>query len=344
MELYGRSWTRRELEARIGKLEQIGGIRRFECAEGPEKGTELIQVRTGAGLSYTVTPTKGLDLSLAEFGGTPISWQAAGGDIHPMYYEPEGAGWLRTASGGLLMTCGLMHAGWTAEHDGRQFGLHGRVHHTPARQVAAEGQWNGDDYDMRISGTMEETALFGGHLRMRREIRSRLGENRITITDTVENAGFEPCPHMILYHFNFGFPLLTDGAELTFPPGTVKPREAETPLEDYDRWQEPTAGYLERCYYHKPDAASQRVSANIRQPEFPQAGGQHIPLNVTLSWGTDTLPQLVQWKLPAEGAHVLGIEPANCGMDGAPPEEADRLRVMLQPGERVRYDLELNIG
>jgi len=343
MELYGRSWTRRELEERIGRLEQVGGIRRFECTEGAERGVEMIQVRTGAGLAYTVSPTKGLDLSLAEFGGVPISWQAAGGDIHPMYYDQEGTSWLRTASGGLLMTCGLMHAGAPAVREEGPHGLHGRAHHTPAKQVHAAGQWNGDEYEMCISGIVEEVSIFGGHLRMRREIRSRLGSNSIRMTDIVENAGFEPCPHMIMYHFNFGFPLLSEDVELEFPRGDVKPREIETPLTGYEEWQAPTADYNERVYFHKPESNSGQATARIRQPRFPQPGGTHRSLDVSLSWHTDTLPQLVEWKMPGKGVHVLGIEPANCGMDGSAPDEPGN-RIVLQPGQSVRYDLELNIG
>lgn len=56
MQLFGQNWTRRELEARIGHLGQIGGIRRMTLTEGKEAGTELIQVRTGAGLSFDVVP------------------------------------------------------------------------------------------------------------------------------------------------------------------------------------------------------------------------------------------------------------------------------------------------
>jgi hypothetical protein len=119
MQLYGRMWTRRQLEARVGRLEQIGGVRRFRLTEGPEDGVEQIQVRTGAGLTYYVTPQHGLDISFAEFGGTPISWQSVNGDVHPAYYEPTGLEWLRTAAGGLLMTCGLTQVGSPCVDDGK---------------------------------------------------------------------------------------------------------------------------------------------------------------------------------------------------------------------------------
>ncbi|WJH37600.1 hypothetical protein N6H14_32090 [Paenibacillus sp. CC-CFT747] len=58
MKLFGRSWTRDELEARVGRIEQLGGIRRVRLEEGVETGTEQIWVRTGAGLAYAVTPPR----------------------------------------------------------------------------------------------------------------------------------------------------------------------------------------------------------------------------------------------------------------------------------------------
>ena len=71
MQLYNRTWTRRELEARVGRIEQIGGVRRLRLDEGPENGVEQIQVRTGSGLAYSLTPEHCLDISLTEFGGVP---------------------------------------------------------------------------------------------------------------------------------------------------------------------------------------------------------------------------------------------------------------------------------
>jgi hypothetical protein len=56
------------------------------------------------------------------------------------------------------------------------------------------------------------------------------------------------------------------------------------------------------------------------------------------------LPVLVQWKMPGEGTHVLGIEPANCHLEG---RAADRIRgtlVSLAPGQMVEYNLELSIS
>ena len=164
MRLYDRNLTRRELEARVGRIEQVGGVRRMVLTEGKEQGTEVIQVRTGAGLAYHVLPSRCLDISLATVGDVPISWQSGNGDVHPAYYDPGGLEWLRTAAGGLLMTCGFTQAGAPNNDGGVELGLHGRAHHTAASQVAAQGRWDGDEYDMAVSGTVEESShLRGAH-------------------------------------------------------------------------------------------------------------------------------------------------------------------------------------
>ena len=344
MKLYGRNWTRRELEARVGRIEQIGGLRRMRLAEGFEDGSEQIQVRTGAGLAYYVSPSRALDISLAEFGGAPLSWGSASGDVHPAYYDAAGAEWLRTAAGGLLMTCGLSYVGAPADDQGQAFGLHGRVHHIPARQVSMNGCWQGDDYLMEISGVVEEMALFGDSWRLSRTIRSRLGHNRIEITDVVENAGFAPAEHMILYHFNFGFPLLSEETAVQFPSNLVVPRDDGTTVYGYDHWDGPQAGYQERVYYHQ-DFDTEEVAVVICNPHFPMAGNaRSLPLWVRLSYSTRQLPRLVQWKMAGAGAHVLGIEPANCYVEGRAAERARGTLVTLEPGETRQYDLALDLS
>ncbi len=348
MKLYGNNWTRRELEARVGRLEQLGGIRRFKLTEGTEAGVELIQVRTGAGLSYYVSPMRCLDISLTEFGGIPISWQSPNGDVHPAYYNVEGFEWLRTAVGGLLMTCGLRQVGSPGEDQGESFGLHGRIHHTPARQVAALGSWIGDEYEMVISGIIEETRIFGEFFRLTREIRSRLGENIILINDKIENLGFESTLLMLLYHFNFGFPLMSEGTRILFPSKRVVPREPETPLGGYDKWQKPTVGYQERVYYYeeivKSSDENNWATAVIQNPEFPLADSGSCDLSVHLSWATESLPRLVQWKMPGAGVHVLGIEPANCYVEGRAKERERGTLVALEPGQSSSYELKLEIS
>lgn len=343
MNLYGKEWSRRELEARLGRIEQIGGLRRVQSTEGLEAGVEQIQVRTGAGLAYSVLPSRGLDIGLTEFAGMPLCWLSPNSEAHPAYFDDRDLGWLRTASGGLLMTCGMTQAGSPGEENGEHLGLHGRVHHTPARQVCAEGCWDGDEYLMTVRGQVEETRMFGTHLHLQRTISSRLGQNKILLHDVVENAGFEPAPHMLLYHFNFGFPLLDAQTKIHFPGGSVTPREADLSLEDLEVWQPPQPGYRERVYYHEnlSTGADGMVTVTLRNPHFPSA---NRPLMVSLAWDAHRLPVLVQWKMPGEGMHVLGIEPANCHVEGRAAERERGTLVMLAPGQKMEYNLGLSLS
>ncbi len=345
MQLYQRRWTRRELEARVGRIEQLGGVRRMRLDEGPERGVEQIQVRTGTGLAYYISPERGLDISLAEFGGAPISWQAPNGDVHPAYFDDRGEHWLRTAAGGLLMTCGFTQAGSPGEDNGQELGLHGRAHHTAARHVGVSAQWEGDDYVMRIRGVVEETIIYGEFIRLTREITSRLGSNRISIIDHYENLGFEPTPLMLLYHFNFGFPLLTEETQVAFPSQHVTARESTYDLTGYDGWQQPDPAYAARVYFHEQLIADDKgwASATLYAPNFPLPAGPN-PVTVRLAWDATTLPRLVQWRMAGAGTHVLGIEPANCNVNGRAATRADGSLVMLDPGADYTCRLELNIN
>jgi len=343
MKLYGNELSRRDVETLAGKLDQVGGLRRMKLSGGPEDGVDVVEVRTGTGLRYHVLASRCLDISLCEFAGAPVSWQSPAGDVHPAYYDDRGAGWLRTAAGGLLMTCGLTQVGSPCIDEGAELGVHGRAHHTPAREVAAEGRWCEDDYEMRIAGVVEEAAIFGERLRLEREITSRLGSGEIAIRDTVRNCGHAETPLMVLYHFNFGWPLLSEATELSFPSGRVVPREDSTPLDGYDRWPAPEPGCAERVYYHEEIAtgADGFATATIRNPSFPAAGGD-TPLTVRLSWKADTLPELVQWRMPGAGEHVLGIEPANCRVGGRAAERERGALQHLEPGESREFELRLD--
>lgn len=294
-------------------------------------------------MSYSVLPSRGLDIGLAEFGGVPLSWLSPNGEAHPAFYDDRGLAWLRTAAGGLLMTCGLSQVGLPGADSGEELGLHGRAHHTPARHICAEGYWEGDEYFTVVRGKVEETSIFGWNLRLTRHISSCLGKNEIVIQDVVENAGFERAPHMLLYHFNFGFPLLDAETEIHFPAGRVTPREPDLPLEGLENWQSPQAGYEERVYYHEnlSTGADRMATVTVRNPHFPMADR---PLIVRLAWEAGNLPVLVQWKMPGEVTHALGIEPANCHVDGRGAERERGTLVMLAPGQTMEYHLKLTVS
>jgi hypothetical protein len=47
--------------------------------------------------------------------------------------------------------------------------------------------------------------------------------------------------------------------------------------------------------------------------------------------------------MPGAGVHVLGIEPANCLVEGRAVERERGTLVILEPGEQRTYELQLSI-
>lgn len=339
----------RDRDPRLGRREQAFGLFPVEGTEGPEQGVRMVEARTGAGLSFWAMPSRCLDIWRAEFAGTPLAWLAPPGAPHPAHYEPEGMEWLRSMTGGLLMTCGLTQVGTPCEDEGESLGLHGRIHALPARQCSARVEdLPGGGAELVVEGVVEQARLFGEHLSLRRRISAKAGGNEIVVRDEIRNEGWSPSPLMLLYHFNFGWPLLSPGARLSLPSRRVRPRDEGTPLDGLDTWQDPSDGG-ERVYYHEDLAAEDRggrprAVVAIDQPEFPIAGGAlSVPIRAELEWTADSLPRFVQWRMPGRGAHVLGIEPSNCWVSGRAAERAVGTLRMLEPGASESFELRFSI-
>jgi hypothetical protein len=342
--LWGRDWSREELEQRVGDVLQVGGVRMVELADGKERGVRAAEVRTGTGLAFTVLLDRGMDISHAEHAGRPMNWRSMTEDAHPAYFEPEGLSWVRTFYGGLLVTCGLSWAGAPC-HDpqagparlgARDLGLHGRISHTPAKNVYADGAWDGDEYRMWVRGRCQEGLVFGENLILTREIRTQLGSNSLTVTDTVENAGYDRVEHMLLYHINIGFPAVDADSELLSPSKSVTPRDAdaEAGQERARTFDAPIAGYAEKAYFHDlgADGDGRTGTAVVNR---------RLGFGVYVRFNRRELPHYCEWKMMGQRNYVVGMEPANCLPLGRVTErEAGRLQC-LEPRETRQYTLEL---
>jgi hypothetical protein len=341
--LYGRSYTREELLARVGDISQVARLKPYRLAEGHEEGVLAIDVTTGGGLDFSVLASRGLDVSSAAYNGRPLAWRSATMDQHPAFFEPQGRGWLRSFFGGLVLTCGLTWMGADCVDEGVPLGLHGRVSHLPATNVHWDGWWEGDDYILSVSGKVREAVVFGENIQLSRRIWARLGENRFFIEDVVENMGYQRTPHMMLYHINIGFPAVEDGARLLSPSETVTPRDAdaEEGREQYARMQPPTKGYREKAYFHdmRPDAEGQVTTAVVNPASD---GGEGF--GVYVAYRKAELPWFCEWKMMDQGTYVVGMEPGNALVLGRAKErEAGRLQ-FLEPGEARKYHLEIGVA
>jgi hypothetical protein len=203
-------WTHK-----ISHPAQVGGIETSVLDNGPERGTRIAWINTGTGLRYKVVIDRAMDIVDAFYNHHSLAWISHAGITSPQPFSGRSLGWLRTFAGGLLTTCGLSHIGGPESDAYSERGLHGLISNTPAHieSIIQPDPVRGK-MDMSITGTMKETQVFGPSLELKRTISGRVGQPLIRIRDEVINRGNTAAPHMLLYHLNFGWPLVDEGTEI----------------------------------------------------------------------------------------------------------------------------------
>lgn len=341
--LWGRPWTRGELLARVGRLDQVAGVQLVEAGDGAERGVRLLRFTTGSGFGFDVLVDRGFDVGRAWLGGWPLAWWSPVGLIGPGLHDSAGIEWFRGFPGGLVSTCGLDHTLLGGADDSAAFnyphrktetyGLHGRYTGLPARLAGYGTSWHGDECVLWAEGEVVQAAVFGEQLMLCRRIEADLGGTALRITDTITNLGATGCPHMLLYHCNIGFPVVDAGAELVYPagPGTCV-SEASDP--DYRELRGPCADFVEECYEHDmaadPDGM---VSAAV----VNRVAG----LGVYQRYQRAAFPHHITWRQLGAGTYVVAMEPSTNRDAGRLDARARGELQHLSPGEERRYTLEI---
>jgi hypothetical protein len=335
-----REFSRSEIECRIGDLRQLGGIRHCELTEGRARGVRAAIVDTGAGLSFTVLPDRGLDIADCSYKGVGLVYHAPGGIAHPSFHDPSGSEWLRVFFGGLLTTCGLTYFGDPGRDGDEELGLHGRYAAQSARQVCDLSRWEGEERILEITGIVEESVLFGDKLRLTRSISTALGARSLRIHDRVENVGPRPSPFTILYHVNAGFPLLDEASELLLASCSIEPYDepAAERIGEVLGFAAPDRDAVGLDYLHSmaADGEGYTRAAMINRS---LAGG----LGLSLRYHTASLPFLNEWKMLNEVDYVVGFEPVNVKIVNRSILRAEGRLPMLEPGEQREMDIEIGV-
>ena len=305
--------------------QQAYTLRRVTLAEGKAKGATVIEVCTAGGLQVDIMADSGLDIGQVRYKGTNMTWICKNGYDTPARFIPYENEFLKTFPGGMVYTCGMRSAGDPNWDGGEYHPLHGRYHGLSAEQVAA---YEEDDVII-VKGRVRETALFGAALEMKRTIRIPVFGASVTVSDEVTNLNPTPEEYSLLYHCNFGYPLVSAKAHIQFPEErktTVRDAFAGEILGSEHLFEEPVPGQAERCYFHE----NMERKVSIVNPE--------IGAKMTLSW-SETLPILVQWRSMASGDYACGLEPTNCYIMGRKNERENGTLPVLAPFESVKTEL-----
>lgn len=323
-QLYGTQFSKTDLLKRVGDMSQIAGATRLEYTEGKAKGTAAIEVKNGSGLRFVVLPDRGMDIGYTEFNGVPVSYISKTGVVSPAHYDETD--FLRSFTGGLLTTCGLTYMGAACVDEGASLGTHGRIANTPAFDVCVRQEWVEDDYLIEVRGKVRESTVFGEDLVLTRTVSTKLGENTIRIHDEIENRGFVPTPLMVLYHLNFGFPLVSEYTVLETNAINCRPRddEAAKGVGQECACLPPIHGFREQVYYR--DAVKHT---------YARLSTLALGLSVGVHFDGNELPYLVEWKQMGEQEYVMGLEPATYPPDGR-AKARERGELTLLPPQKTK--------
>jgi galactose mutarotase-like enzyme len=313
--------------------------------DGLRAGVDGVALDNGR-LAIVVLPTRGMGIHRAHLAGcpelSPIGWRSpVRGPVHPALVdlgEPSGLGWL-DGFDELLVRCGLESNG-APEHDpqsGRlRYPLHGRIANRPAYAVTLSVDT--DRGELALKGVVEETRFHFLKLRMTSTIRTRFGSAAFEVQDEVENLSGSPATMQLLYHVNFGLPLLDAGARVVAPAQRVVPRNARAAegITTWDSFAAPEPGFEEMVYFLSlfagPDGQTRVMLKNA-----------HATRGVSLSWPVASLPWFTLWKnTTAESdGYVTGLEPGTNFPNPRSFEARQGRVVSLAPGQRRTFTVRL---
>lgn len=284
-----------------------------------------------------------MDIADAFFNENSLAWLSHLG-VQPANAR-KGTDWLTSFGGGLLATCGLDHIGGPESDEYGDRGLHGSIGSVPAEieSIVQPDPKNGE-LDMRIVGRMKETQALGQQYELKRTISGTLGQPVIRIHDEVTNVGNSPAPHMLLYHFNFGWPLVDRGANILWE-GSWKPREKAGAAKifkmgnDFRKCPDPMddhrAGGEEAVFIDIEADASGQCVCGIANP--------NLGIAALLRFEKNQLPWLTNWQHWGPGEYVTGLEPGTNVPKGQAAARKDNTLIFLNPGEKRMYHLELEV-
>ena len=197
-----------ELLRKLGNLDQIAGIRESRLLCGRGEGIRLAEFYTAAGLRFSVVPDRCMDLYDLSYKGVNLAFHSKNGLTSAQLNSAMDGEFFEQWPGGAMVTCGLDNVGGPCAADGCTYPTHGRIGSTPASSFGTESFWQDGRYVLRASGEIHQTRLYGRHLSIRRTIETGLQEKTIRIHDVITNFEAHDEPYMLLYHCNFGYPLL----------------------------------------------------------------------------------------------------------------------------------------
>jgi galactose mutarotase-like enzyme len=327
-----------DFEQRFGALR----VRRTTLHGGVRQGVDTIEIDNGR-FRFVVVPTRGMGLWKGWLGQTAIGWQSSvKGPVHPNFVplaEPSGLGWLEGFDE-LVCRCGLVSNGAPdfGPTGAWRYPLHGRIANLPAHYV--ELVVDDSSGELSLTGLVDETRFLFHKLRLRATYKTRIGQSGFSIVDKVTNLSADPAEMQLLYHVNFGPPLVDPGAKFVAPVKAIVPRDprAADGIETWDSYAAESHYFAEQVYFFELLADGEgRTHVLLKNA--------HSTHGVSLRYNIRQLPHFTLWKntkMAADG-YVTGLEPGTNFPNPRTFEGQQGRVAKLAAGETARFEVELDV-
>ncbi len=280
---------RSTMNGKINHLNQIAYVRRYTLTDGIEAGIKVVEVYNGK-MRFLLNESKALDVMQLFHEGVNMSFLSKNG------FNSANLPYKRRFEGGMLYTCGVDNIG---THDGYE--IHGLLHTVPA--TVTELICNEDE--IKVSGEMRLSALFGDNLLFKRTVKTKFGSSSLEVIDTLENQGYRDSEYCLLYHVNVGYPMLDEGVEILQDIEHVHPHNdwAKDKMAGMNVLTDAIPNEEEQCYHIK------------HKTPHVEVVNEKLGKKFCLDYSQDTLPCFVQWNSRGSGDYAQGLEPATCFLD-----------------------------
>jgi hypothetical protein len=328
-------------------------VRKYTLHGGRQEGVDVIVVDNG-NLHFIVTPTRGMGVLKVELGEVRLGWDSPVKEIvHPQFINLQsrgGLGWLEGFNE-WLARCGLEWAGHpgkdrfinnTGDEAEMDLTLHGKIANIPASEVEVVISRE-TPQTISVRGRVDERMFYGPKLEMWTEISTVIGSNAFRIEDTVKNCGADDQEFQLIYHANYGPPLLEAGSRFVGAIKQVTPFNAHAAKSSnqYAEYAGPARGFVEQVYTLVPFGdETQRTTVMLRNAAGDKA--------VSMSYLLDQLPYFTLWKntTAREEGYVTGLEPGTGSPANRSIERKAGRLPKLRPDETRRFaiDFAIHIG
>ena len=202
--------------------------------------------------------------------------------------------------------------------------------------------------EMLLNMSVRDVRVMGIHLEVRRTIQCTLGEPQLKIFDQVTNRGDAPVPHNYLYHCNFGYPFLDEGAQLVYRGKAEYWQMPDMPAKLPSAAQ---VKRMKRVPAPLPEHTGMGERGMIVDVKPDRAGNCHVgvvnrklKLAVEMIYPADAMPRMANWQhFSGNGAYVTALEPFHGSLMGLAKDNHPKAKTTLRPGQTQRYELLIKV-